>query len=133
VTSRVSPDGIDPVADVDAGERRAQRLRDLPDGDAERPGERRGRSRRRAPASAPSSTARRRRRPAPAHLRHPVGQPRSSPVGPLQLQLDLLLFRRTRSLIDAVTPPSAPSSIAQLRATSVLVPVALVPSGVSFT
>ena len=30
-TSRVSPVGIDPVAGVDAGERRAQRLRDLPD------------------------------------------------------------------------------------------------------
>ena len=31
---------IDPVADIDAGERRTQRLRDLARGDAERAGER---------------------------------------------------------------------------------------------
>ena len=57
---------VDPVAGVDAGERRAQRLRDLPDGHAERAGERRGRAPPRAPASARASTGRRRPRPAPS-------------------------------------------------------------------
>ena len=38
VTSRSRP-RIDPVADVDAGERGTQRLRHLTHGDAERPGE----------------------------------------------------------------------------------------------
>ena len=112
VTSRVSPDGsIQSPASMPANAGRSA-CATWPTVMPSEPARPRSTGRR-APASAPSSTARRRPRRAPVRTvgRDLLGQPlQLRDVGPLQLQLNLLLPPAKPVEIDAVTPASGASS-----------------------
>ena len=94
VTSRVLPVGIDPVAGVDAGERRPQRLRDVADAHAERAGKRAIDLHvefRLLPARRQADVHRARH--LPDRRQHLVGEPvQRRDVGAAQLNLNLLLI-----------------------------------------
>ena len=119
---------IDPVADVDAGERRPQRLRHLADRHAQRSGERRDRAARRAPASGPcvdrpTSTA-------PGTLRTSAAtclasRVSSSASGPCSCSWICFSPGLKPLLIDDVTPPSCTSSARMSGHDVCLVPRAL--------
>ena len=130
VTSRVSPGRVDPVAGVDARERRPQRLPDLTDGHAERAGEAAvdlDVELRLLPLGRQADVHRARH--AADDRRHLVGE-RLQPhhVGPLELDLDLLLPVAEAAVeIDAVTPASRAELAAAASADDLrLMPLALV-------